>query len=194
MTDASEEEVLLAFAAEERHDGATLARYLKRHPQLRDELLDLLHELRVLEEFGPGEDETLSEGVADRARQRLLNCAPGLASGPDGDAFALALHQQDLPALSDTTRLPLELLLAFRDRCLIPESIPRQILQRLGRATPAALDDVLAYLHRAPVVRAAAAHSSKGKPKAQPQVPFPDFLDDLELTPEQRADLMEFPG
>ena len=193
MTGTSEEDVLLAFAAEERHDRVTLTRYLERHPHLQDELLDLLHELRVLDDLGPGEDEVLGNGVAEKARRKLLDCAPGLARAPDGEAFALALQLQGLPALSGITRLPLELLLAFRDRCLVPGSVPCQILRRLVTATSVTIEDVLAYLHRDPVVPAAAAHSSKGKPKAQPQVPFADFLDDLELTPEQRSDLVAAP-
>lgn len=75
MSMPSDEEILFAFATEKRHDQGTLARYLERYPHLRDELLDLLHEIDLDEEFGPGEDESFGEGVVDAALRKLLDCA-----------------------------------------------------------------------------------------------------------------------
>jgi hypothetical protein len=185
MSTSSDEEVLLAFAAEKRHDQGTLARYLERYPHLRDELLDLLHEIDLDEEFGPGEDESFGEGIVDAALRKLLDCAPQTASEASGDAFAEVLRLRGAAALSRASGLPLEVLVAIRDRCLVPES-----LRRVAEAASVRAADALAYVMLPPVLPAKAAHSSRSKPAVQPRLHFSGFLDDLDLTQAERADLL----
>lgn len=192
MKGLSDEDVLLAFAAEERHDGKTLARYLAERPHLRDELLDLLYELDLDREFGPGEDETLGEGVLEKARRRLLDAVSASATAAaDGEkTFATALRSRGLASVQAVARLPMELLVAFRDRQLVSATIPVGVLRRLARAVSVEVQEVLAYLELDSTLSVRAAHSSQGKPSAQAKMSFDAFLEDLDLTPEERADIL----
>ncbi|MBR0683829.1 hypothetical protein GXW74_25355 [Roseomonas eburnea] len=190
MSASSDEEILLAFAAETLHDKETLTRYLARYPHLRDELLDLLYEIVLDEEFGPGEDERLGEGLVDTALKKLLDCSPEAAGEASSEAFAEALRLRGTTTLSRASGLPLEVLVAIRDRCLVPESLPRRVLRRVAEAASVRAADMRAYLALPPILPARAAHSSRSKPAVQPQVSFSDFLDDLDLTQAERDDLL----
>ena len=190
MSEPSDEEILLAFAAEKLHDKETLTRYLARYPHLQDALLDLLYETVLDEEFGPGEDERLGEGLVDTALSKLLDCSPEAAGEASADAFAEALRLRGTTTLSRASGLPLEVLVAIRDRYLVPESLPRRVLRRVAEAASVRAADMLAYLTLTPILPARAAHSSRGKPTVQPRVAFSDFLDDLDLTQAERADLL----
>lgn len=190
MSASSDEEILLAFAAEKQHDKETLTRYLARYPHLRDELLDLLYEMVLDEEFGPGEDERLGEGVVDTALKKLLDGSPQAAGEASSKAFAEALRLRGATTLSRASGLPLEVLVAIRDRCLVPDSLPHRVLRRVAEAASVRTADVLAYLVLPPILPAKAAHSSRGKPAVQPRMPFSDFLDDLDLAQAERSDLL----
>jgi hypothetical protein len=190
MSASSDEEILLAFAAETLHDKETLTRYLARYPHLRDELLDLLYEIVLDEEFGPGEDERLGEGLVDTALKKLLDCSPEAAGEASSEAFAEALRLRGTTTLSRASGLPLEVLVAIRDRCLVPESLPRRVLRRVAEAASVRAADMRAYLALPPILPARAAHSSRSKPAVQPRVSFSDFLDDLDLTQAERDDLL----
>ena len=43
----SPEDILFAFSVEPKHDRETLERYIRRHPELAGELVDLMHELQI---------------------------------------------------------------------------------------------------------------------------------------------------
>ena len=45
------EDVLYAFSVEPKHDRQTLENYLRRYPELAEELIDLSHELRLVAEL-----------------------------------------------------------------------------------------------------------------------------------------------
>lgn len=77
MTDSNSEDVLFAFSVEPRHDRATLERYLLLYPSLAEDLIDLAHELRMVEEFGPSEQVADHEETA-RAAWRSEYKAPKL--------------------------------------------------------------------------------------------------------------------
>lgn len=52
------EDVLYAFSVEPKHDRQTLENYLRRYPELAEELIDLSHELRLVAELGESEVPT----------------------------------------------------------------------------------------------------------------------------------------
>jgi hypothetical protein len=51
------EDVLFAFSVEPQHDRQTLENYLRRYPELAEELIDLSHEFRLVAELGESEIE-----------------------------------------------------------------------------------------------------------------------------------------
>lgn len=60
----SEEDVLYAFSVEPKHDRQTIENYLRRYPELAEELIDLSHELRLVAELGESEVPTDAPGTA----------------------------------------------------------------------------------------------------------------------------------
>jgi hypothetical protein len=50
--------ILYAFAVEPRHDRATLDSYLRRHPELAEDLIDLSLEIRLMR----AEEQLAKEG------------------------------------------------------------------------------------------------------------------------------------
>lgn len=67
MTDSHSDGVLFAFSVEPRHDRATLERYLRLYPELAEDLIDLAHELRMVEGLGPSEQVVDSDDTARAA-------------------------------------------------------------------------------------------------------------------------------
>lgn len=70
------EEVLYAFAVEPNHDQTTLERYLKQCPELAEELVDLLSELRLEEVYRPDLAAAIPDAGAEAAWQQFLACGP----------------------------------------------------------------------------------------------------------------------
>ncbi|WP_341917088.1 hypothetical protein [Hydrocarboniphaga effusa] len=183
------EDILLAFAVEDRHDSATLERYLAQHPELADDLIDLSNELRLARAFGPTDVPPEESADVDAAFNELLNAAPALAQVPDlfspytGQAFA---------ELARALNLPRSFLQPFRDRLVDPLSIPSRFVQRFANATRNNTSIAKQYFALPPVAEAALSFKSEGKPGAPKQVRFADLVAATpSLTDEQRAILAE---
>lgn len=78
MSEASKnnaEDILAAFAVEPLHDKAALDIYLKNHPELTDELLDLVLELELANIGAEDEAVSNSNAVVDAAWALFSNPA-----------------------------------------------------------------------------------------------------------------------
>jgi hypothetical protein len=183
------EDVLLAFAIEDQHDGATLERYLAQYPELADDLIDLSNELRLGRAFGPTDVAPENSADVDAAFNELLNAAPDPAHVPNlfspytGQAFA---------ELARALNLPRSFLQPFRDRLVDPVSIPSRFIQRFANATRNNASLAKQYFAQPPVADAALNFKSDGKPGAPSQVRFADLVAATSsLTDEQRSILEE---
>jgi hypothetical protein len=174
------EDVLYAFSVEPKHDRQTLENYLRRYPELAEELIDLSHELRLVAELGESEvptdaPVTATAEAAERQPENLFNDFKGAT-------FA---------ALANSLNIPRSILVAFRDRLVVPASIPVRFLNRLSNAIGASVDAVRAYLEQPPTVAAALSFKADQKPSVPDQVTFSELVRNTRLTESQEAELRQ---
>ena len=129
------EAVLYAFAVEPIHDRGTLESYLRRYPDLADELVDLSSELRLdraTSSTPPGE---VPDPGLDAAWQELLACETCTTSdaalvNPFAEFWGIAFVK-----LATALNVPRSFLTAFRDGLVTPSSIPESFTRRFAEAT-----------------------------------------------------------
>lgn len=182
----SPEDVLLAFSVEPTHDQATLNRYLSRYPALAEDLIDLAHELRLVQDLDGVEVAPEPEQAVQAAWKEYQACAhpdagaEGLLDGFKGQAFA---------DLARRLNVPRSILGAVRDRLVEPSTVPARFLQRLAQAVDSSAETVAAYLSLPPTAGCALSFKSDVKPSAPNQVSFAELVSRTQLTEAQRAEL-----
>ena len=187
----SAEDVLFAFSVEPRHDRQTLERYLKSYPQFADDLLDLSHELRISASLGPADVLAEDEASFQAAWQQYSAVAPqGVPSASVGDLFN-RFKGKTFVALAEALLIPRSVLVALRDRLVVPSSIPTGFIRRFAQAAGATVDSVQQYLTLPPITSAAANFKADQKPETQAQVTFEALLAQSNLTAEQTAALQK---
>ncbi len=185
------EAILYAFAVEENHNRNTLERYLRQYPELAEELIDLMSELRLGEALGSSPaSETVDQGW-EVAWQDFLACKPQEACSDEaanpfarfkGEAFAI---------LAEALNVPRSFLTPFRDGLVAAASIPERFALKLARAMSASVESLRDYFAdpRPPLV--ARAFKSDGKPSHQGQKTFRELVESTEMTDEQRLLLLQ---
>jgi hypothetical protein len=187
----SAEDVLFAFSVEPRHDRQTLERYLKSYPQFADDLLDLSHELRISASLGPADVLAEDEASFQAAWQQYSAVAPqGVPSASVGDLFN-RFKGKTFVALAEALLIPRSVLVALRDRLVVPSSIPTGFIRRFAQAAGATVDSVQQYLTLPPITSAAANFKADQKPETQAQITFETLLAQSNLTEEQGAALQK---
>ena len=186
MTKPSDREAILyAFAVEASHDRNTLERYLREHPELAEELIDLTSELRLAEALGPSPAGVVDTG-AEAAWQEFLACGsqePCNAQAPNpfarfkGQAFA---------DLADAVNVPRSFLTPFRDGLVAAASIPIAFVRRLADAMGTTTDALRAYFLAPQPGPVARAFKSEGTPSHQGQTTFRELIDSTEMSDGQR--------
>jgi hypothetical protein len=187
----SAEDVLFAFSVEPRHDRQTLERYLKSYPQFADDLLDLSHELRISASLGPADVLAEDEASFQAAWQQYSAVAPqGVPSASVGDLFN-RFKGKTFVALAEALLIPRSVLVALRDRLVVPSSIPTGFIRRFAQAAGATVDSVQQYFTLPPITSAAANFKADQKPETQAQITFETLLAQSNLTEEQGAALQK---
>ncbi|MBX7123260.1 MAG: hypothetical protein K1X42_14115 [Opitutaceae bacterium] len=187
MTDSHSDGVLFAFSVEPRHDRATLERYLRLYPELAEDLIDLAHELRMVEGLGPSEQVVDSDDTA-RAAWREYAAA---ASPKAPESIFARFKGQTFVALANKLNIPRSVLMALRDRLVLPDSIPTRFLTRLSGEMGASLETVRSYLQQAGAVSPALSFKADEKPSVPAKVTFKDLLESSQLTESQAATLQQ---
>ena len=188
-TDKTEDDVLFAFSVEPRHDKGTLERYLKTYPQFADDLVDLSHELRISVSFGLGDTPLEDEVSVQAAWQQYAAIAPAGAAPAAVETLFDHFKGKAFVALAEALSVPRSVLVALRDRLVVPSSIPETIVRRLAGAANATVETVHQYLSLPPITSAAANFKADQKPGAQAQITFKTLLTQTNLTEEQMAAL-----
>jgi len=187
MTDPNPDDALFAFSIEPRHDRTTLERYLRLYPTLAEDLIDLAHELRIVEEIGPSEDVDHADQTAQAA---WLEYAAASLPKVAENVF-LQFKGQSFVALADRLNVPRSVLSALRDRLVVPGSIPGRFLVRLSDAMGASIDAVRSYLQQPAIVSPVLSFKADEKPSPPAQVTFEGLLKNSRLTESQAADLKQ---
>lgn len=184
------EAVLHAFAVEPAHDRETLERYLKAHPDLAEELIDLSSELRLAEGLGVERVGEVLDPGADAAWEEFLGCKPAEAAcGEAANPFA-RYRGAAFATLAQSLNVPRSILTALRDGLVEPQSVPRGFLTRFAEATGTSIDSTVRYLSRPQQVPGALAFKSDAKPSHQGRTTFRSLVQHTAMTDEQRLLLL----
>lgn len=192
MINSDEKEaVLYAFAIEPSHDQATLQRYLDTYPEIAEEIVDLLSELRLGEVYRPAFSEDVPDPGADAAWQEFLACAsPQSCATEAADPFA-RFYGPSFADLAEDLNVPRSILTAFRDGLVVATSIPKAFTRRLAAAMDATVEALEAHLstpRQAPIARA---FKSEVTPSHQGQATFRELIDNTAMSGEQRRLLLQ---
>ena len=190
-SEKSAEDVLFAFSVEPRHDRQTLERYLKSYPQFADELLDLSHELRISASLGPADVLTEDEASFQAAWQQYAAVVPQGVPSASAENLFNRFKGKAFVALAEALLIPRSVLVALRDRLVVPSSIPRGFIRRFAQAAGGTIETVQQYLALPPVTSAAVNFKADQKPETQAQITFETLLAQSNLTEEQGAALQK---
>jgi hypothetical protein len=190
-SEKSAEDVLFAFSVEPRHDRETLERYLKRYPQLADDLLDLSHELRISASLGATDVLAEDEASFQAAWQQYASVVPQSVPSASVENLFNRFKGKGFVALAEALLIPRSVLVALRDRLVVPSSIATGFIRRFAQAASATMDEVQQYLALPPVTSAAVNFKADQKPETQAQITFETLLAQSNLTEEQGAALQK---
>ena len=184
---SSEEEILLAFSVEPKHDRSTLERYIARYPDHVGALVDCAVELLTLPAaISP---VWVAESAVEASWQKFQSFLTAGAGSAVASPFA-KLSPSAFKQLAVRLNINNLLLLRIRDRGIRAASIPGALVRRLADELGASAQSVAAYLQGPPEVAAASAFRSAGKPAATTQVEFQDAVKTSQLTAEQQGILL----
>lgn len=192
MTEARDREtVLYAFAVETAHDRETLERYLSRYPELAEELIDLMSELRLGQALGSSETGADADANWEAAWQEFRACGTEAMTAkavvpafdfPKGEAFV---------RLAEALNAPRSILAALRDGLVAAVSIPERFVERFAQAADASVVSVKEYFQNPQPTFVARAFKSTEKPSHQGQATFRELVENTEMSDEQRQLLLE---
>ena len=174
------EEILSAFAVEPTHDKATLDLYLKQHPELATELIDLSLELEMADPTGDDVFDTDSPTV-NAAWAAFIGA--GASSAP---VTAASFTREVAGSLGIRTSA----LMGLRDKKVEVQSLPIAFATRLSRALATSVEGLMDYLAGPQAMPAGASFKSDAKPLQKSKVTIEELLTECGHTPEQIADIL----
>ena len=184
-----EEEVLLAFSVEPRHDRATLEHYLNQYPEHALALVDCSIEMMMDASHSDDEVQVSSDQVADQA-WRQFQAAMGSVQGTAAIANPFAQLQptafKSIAKRLDVSNL---FLIRVRERAIDAATFPRRFVQQLAAELGATVDAVSAYLRSPPTMASSLSFRSNVKPEVTAQIPFNQAVETSQLTPAQKEAL-----
>ena len=184
-----EEEVLLAFSVEPRHDRATLEHYLNQYPEHALALVDCSIEMMMDASHSDDEVQVSSDQVADQA-WRQFQAAMGSAQGTVAITNPFAQLQptafKSIAKRLDVSNL---FLIRVRERAIDAATFPRRFVQQLAAELGATVDAVSAYLRSPPTMASSLSFRSNVKPEVTAQIPFNQAVETSQLTPAQKEAL-----
>jgi hypothetical protein len=154
------EEVLDSFAMESDTNGEILGRYLTDYPQFTKELVDLSHEIfRV----GLVQDRALTSEDNSRISSAwsVLQASIGR---PAADPLA-SMTPSTMGELAEALNLPQQVILAFREKRIIPASVHDRFLGRMASLLDASVRSLIDSL-AGPQQPLARSHKADEKPSA----------------------------
>lgn len=169
MNPESADEILNAFAVEPAHDQQTLQKYLRAHPDLTDDLLDLAREL---DRGVPALHRAVSKDEGD-ARDAAWRAH--LAAAPAAEDRLGSLTVEEQREICRVLDIPRQVLSSLREHQVDVASIPAIFLNSLApllRWNVPALEQLL----RLPAPSLGRSYKSEGKPDAASRVSFDELM------------------
>lgn len=180
------EAILYAFTVEAADDKSALERYIKKYPELAEELVDLASELRLGAVLESSPTNVIPDAGGEAAWKEFLACKPEAApSGVVQNPFA-RLKGEAFVKLAEALNVPRSFLTAFRDGLVVASSIPEKFIRRFAKAANESIESVrYCFAHPQPAT-VALEFKSDGKPSRQGQKTFRELVESTEMTDEQR--------
>lgn len=184
-TGAERDDVLDAFAMEDEHGKATLERYLRAYPQFAGDLIDLSRSLMrplAIDESPRTADDEIALESAWALHKAVL-------AGEILDPFA-AMPPARSREVATALEVPRQIITAFRERSVIPDSVPRGFLRRFAAEMQQSLEQFALVLSLPPATPIARSFKADGKPGDLAQVSFESLLIDANVAEDVRARLL----
>lgn len=192
MTDGRNEDVedvLLAFSVEPQHDRATLERYLRLHPALADDLIDLSLEMR-LQRAGPATSAPVDEAWIEASLADFRASSPPRQQTAAVDPFA-ALSSEELVALRRSLDVPSGVIQGFRSRMVDIASVPAWFVAALAQGLRTGVDELRAFVAAPPGLTPGLSYKSDEAPSASSEkVSFEELLRQCRVPDEKRLRLL----
>ena len=191
MTDQANhdaEEVLMAFAVEPEQDRATLERYLRLHPELAEDLVDLSMELR-LQRASADISEPVNEAWVEASLADFHAAAPA-PGAQTADPFA-ALVSDELVRLRRSLGVPSGVIQGFRSRAVDIASVPAGFLADLARGLRTGVNELSTFLAGPPRLTPGLSYKSDDAPSADGgKVTFEALLEQCRVPEDKRRQLL----
>ena len=143
------ESVLYAFAVEPKHDRETLERYLRQHPDLAEDLVDLSSELRQTEAYCPSAAGNQADPGWEAAWAEFVACEPPKTVPLHKESLFARFKGRAFAELAGSLGIPRSILTALRDRLVEPSSIPERFVSRFAALADSTVGAVREYFFTA---------------------------------------------
>jgi hypothetical protein len=183
----SVEDVIDQFMMEDEHDGDTLERYVRAHPQFALQLIDLS---RLIANPNVEDDNPLS--ATDQSRidaAWITHSAARPATSANDDPFATLIGARG-KAMSVTLGVPRQVITCFRERKIDPSTVPPPILRHFAGEFELPLAHVIAAMQLPAQVSTGRSYKAHGKPGRGEQISFEQVLIDAGVSDADRARLL----
>lgn len=174
------EEILSAFAVEPAHDKATLDLYLKQHPELAAELIELSLELEMAD---PTEEDVFD---TDSPTVNAAWAAFNAGGATDAPVTAASFTRE----VANNLGIKLSALMGLRDKKVEIQSLPVAFSARLSRALATSVERLKDYLAGPQAMPAGASFKSDAKPEQKSKISIEQLLAECGHTPEQIANIL----
>jgi len=184
----SVEDVLDQFMMEDRHDGATLESYLRKHPQFAVELIDFSRLAAAPDEEDDGPLSATDQSRIDTAW--ITHQAAGHSEATDEDPFTTLTGARG-KAMSVTLGVPRQVITCFREKRVDPSTVPRPVVRHFANQFDLPMPQVIEALARpAATVKTGRSFKAAGKPGTGKRVSFEQVLIDAGVSDADRAHLL----
>jgi hypothetical protein len=181
----SREEVLDAFAVEISHDRETLECYLRRYPHFSNELVDLSREL--------SRPVNVDDSAMSRQELEMIEAAWQLHMPLETKSAKDPLANLSVTKLREVALqldIPRQVVTAFRERRVVPSSVPRRFLTRMAVALNCTVDLLVSALTTPSRSALARSYKADEKPSAETAATFERLLIDAGVSEEKRTSLL----
>ena len=176
------EDILDAFAVEADIGRTTLERYLKLYPEHAGALIDLSYELSS-SCVSNGELSADDHARIEQAwRHHVLNA-------PSIDILA-SLTADQLRDCARTLDVPRQVVTAFRERAVLPTSVPRKFLTRFAISINTTVEMLWGSLSSPPSPALARSFKADGRPTPTVQVTLERILIEAGVSEDKRSEIL----
>lgn len=179
-----EEEVLLAFSVEPKHDRATLENYLRQYPEHSDALVDCSIELMMDASHAGDVATASSDQIIEQAWQQFQSTIGSAQSTAVVNPFA-QVNSTAFKSIAKRLDISNLFLIRLRERAIDASTIPMRFVQRLAVELGATTDAMMIYLRSPPGIVSRQSFRSDVKPSVTTQISFEQAIETSQLTPAQ---------